>query len=103
MTQGRIVIDSERCKDCELCAGVCPQHVISMSDSFNARGYRPARLVDPTGACTGCGVCAVICPDVAITVYRQSAQEPRTKNQEPTAVQPGTWLSVLDSGERRPS
>jgi 2-oxoglutarate ferredoxin oxidoreductase subunit delta len=78
MTQGRIVIDSERCKGCELCIGVCPQHVIRMSESFNAKGYRSAQLADPVGACTGCGVCAIICPDVAITVYRQSAKEPRT-------------------------
>ena len=76
MTQGRIVIDSERCKGCELCAGVCPQHVIHMSTTFNSRGYRPAQLVDPGGACTGCAVCAVICPDVAITVYRQIPATP---------------------------
>jgi 2-oxoglutarate ferredoxin oxidoreductase subunit delta len=93
MTQGRIVIDSERCKGCELCAGVCPQHVIRMSDSFNTGGYHPAWLADPAGACTGCGVCAIICPDVAITVYRQSAKEPRSKSQEPTVV--------LGSGDRR--
>jgi len=77
MIHGRIVIDSERCKGCALCAGVCPQHVIHMSEVFNARGYRPAQLADPTGRCTGCGVCAIICPDVAITVYRQAPQIPR--------------------------
>src|SRR5262245_54035808 len=83
MTQGRIVIDSERCKGCELCIGVCPQHVIAMSALFNSRGYRPAELVDPAGACTGCAVCALICPDTAITVYRRANQEPRTKDREP--------------------
>jgi 2-oxoglutarate ferredoxin oxidoreductase subunit delta len=71
MVQGRIVIDSEHCKGCELCTTVCPQNVIRMSSSFNAKGYRPAGLVDPLGACTGCAVCAIICPDTAITVYRQ--------------------------------
>jgi 2-oxoglutarate ferredoxin oxidoreductase subunit delta len=104
MTQGRIVIDSERCKGCELCAGVCPQRVIYMSESFNARGYHPAKLVDPAGACTGCGVCAIICPDVAITVYRQSTKEPRTKNQEPPSTvgsRSGTLAVVLGSGEGR--
>jgi 2-oxoglutarate ferredoxin oxidoreductase subunit delta len=81
MVQGRIVIDPERCKGCELCAGVCPQDVIRMADRFNARGYRPAQLIDPAGACTGCGVCALVCPDVAITVYRQVA--PRSAAPHP--------------------
>ena len=102
MIQGRIVIDSERCKGCELCAGVCPQHVIRMSETFNAMGYRPAQLADPAGACTGGGVCAIICPDAAITVYRQN-REPRTTNQEPTVVQPCSRFSDLGSIERRSS
>ena len=97
MTQGRIVIDSERCKGCELCAGVCPQRVICISESFNARGYHPAQLVDPAGACTGCGVCAIICPDVAITVYRQTTKEPRTKDREATLLGGGR-LSVSAKG-----
>ena len=73
MVQGRIVIDSERCKGCELCTTVCPQDVIRMSSSFNSMGYRCAQLIDPAGACTGCAVCAIVCPDAAITVYRQVA------------------------------
>ena len=80
MIQGRIVIDSERCKGCALCAGVCPPRVIHMAETFNSKGYRPAQLVDPAGACTGCAVCAIICPDVAITVYRQPA--PRLARRE---------------------
>jgi 2-oxoglutarate ferredoxin oxidoreductase subunit delta len=76
MVQGRIVIDSERCKGCELCTSVCPQNVIRTSSAFNSKGYQPAELVDPLGACTGCAVCAIICPDIAITVYRQV--RPRT-------------------------
>jgi 2-oxoglutarate ferredoxin oxidoreductase subunit delta len=68
--RGRISIDAEYCKGCELCTTVCPQGVIKMADWFNAKGYRPAQLVDPQGECTGCAVCAVICPDAVITVYR---------------------------------
>ena len=94
MIQGRIVIDSERCKGCELCSGVCPQHVIGMAESFNARGYHPAQL---TGACTGCGVCAIICPDVAITVYRQATQQPRAAHRESSGSLAGSRFSVLDS------
>jgi len=69
--RGRIEIDAEHCKGCELCISVCPQNVIRMSELFNAKGYHPAQLIDPNSECTGCAVCAVICPDAVITVYRQ--------------------------------
>ncbi|HEY4690100.1 MAG TPA: 4Fe-4S dicluster domain-containing protein [Anaerolineae bacterium] len=70
MAQGRIAVDTERCKGCELCTTVCPKDVIRMAETFNARGYRPAELADPDHKCTGCAICAVICPDAAISVYR---------------------------------
>lgn len=80
MAKGTIVIDTERCKGCELCTTVCPQDVLVMDRSmFNAKGYQPARLVDPDGNCTGCAVCAVICPDVCITVYRTPARARRER------------------------
>jgi 2-oxoglutarate ferredoxin oxidoreductase subunit delta len=101
MTQGRIVIDSEYCKGCELCTSACPQRIIRMSESFNARGYHPAQLVDPAGACTGCAVCAIVCPDAAITVYRQSAQAPRPEHRKTPVVQPGSHSSVLRKGGGR--
>jgi 2-oxoglutarate ferredoxin oxidoreductase subunit delta len=43
-------------------------------EGFNARGYRPVKLVDPEGRCTGCTLCAIICPDVVFTVYRYDAK-----------------------------
>lgn len=77
MARGRIEIDFERCKGCELCTTACPQNLIRMGERFNSRGYRAAVLVDPEGKCTGCTLCALICPDVVITVYRwEPAREP---------------------------
>jgi 2-oxoglutarate ferredoxin oxidoreductase subunit delta len=74
--RGRIVVDEEMCKGCELCTTVCPYHLISMADHYNAKGYRPAVLVDPEGRCTGCTLCAMMCPDAVITVFRQVKVKP---------------------------
>lgn len=63
-----IKIDREKCKGCELCVHFCPKNCIEVDESYNSRGYRPAR---PTvGECTGCAICARICPDIAIEVWR---------------------------------
>jgi len=71
MAKGRIVVNEELCKGCELCTAVCPKDVIVMAmDRFTPKGYHPAALQDPNGECTGCAICSVICPDAAITVYR---------------------------------
>ncbi len=70
MTRGTVLIDAERCKGCELCVHVCPQHVLRLSEEYNSRGYHPVVLDESENYCTGCGVCAVICPDVVFTVYR---------------------------------
>ncbi len=81
MAHGRIIIDQDRCKGCELCTTVCPQNVIVMDESvLNAKGYHPAAFVD-NGECTGCAVCAVICPDVCITVYREPVVRPAKTTQ----------------------
>lgn len=82
MAHGRIVIDAERCKGCELCLSACPQHVIRMANGFNARGYRPAVLLDPEHKCTGCALCAVVCPDGCITVYRQTGERAAVAKKE---------------------
>ena len=71
MAKGRIVVNEELCKGCELCTTVCPKDLILIAaDRFTPKGYHPATLQDPQSFCTGCAICAVICPDAAITVYR---------------------------------
>ena len=70
MASGRILIDEERCKGCELCIAACPPAIIILAEHHNSRGYRPAALFDPKHQCTGCALCAVVCPDAAITVFR---------------------------------
>lgn len=49
--RGTLVIDTERCKGCELCITACPPGVLTMSSEVNETGYRYPELHD---GCTGC-------------------------------------------------
>jgi len=66
--KGKIVVDTEKCKGCEVCIPVCPTNVIEMVDEVNGKGYHFMQQVREE--CTGCTNCAVVCPDGVITVYR---------------------------------
>jgi len=66
--KGKIVINTEMCKGCELCVVACPQKCISIGDKLNLKGYAFA-IQDATN-CVGCSACGTICPDGAITVYQ---------------------------------
>lgn len=67
--RGRIEVNSDECKGCLLCVGVCPPKVIAKTTKLNKQGYQPVAY---SGAgCTGCGYCFYACPEPgAITVYR---------------------------------
>ncbi len=80
MATGRVVIDVERCKGCELCRSACPQDVLALAEELNAKGYRPVILLDPAHDCTGCALCATVCPDGCITVYRDIVAKGRPAN-----------------------
>jgi len=66
---GRIEIDFERCKACELCVPACQKTCIEMGEGINRQGYAAAVFTRP-GDCTGCAICAEFCPDVCIRVWR---------------------------------
>lgn len=67
---GRIEIDRERCKGCELCTIVCPKKLIRVGREINRQGYFFVHWNDVDGQCTGCALCGETCPDVAIQVWR---------------------------------
>jgi 2-oxoglutarate ferredoxin oxidoreductase subunit delta len=66
---GRIEIEFERCKSCELCVPACPKDCIEIGDGRNSQGYAAAVFARPED-CTGCAACAESCPDVCIRVWR---------------------------------
>jgi len=72
--RGAIVVDTEKCKGCDLCVHVCPTSVIKLAGEVNGKGYHFAYMEIPE-ACTGCMNCALVCPDSVITVYRLKPQK----------------------------
>lgn len=89
MASGRVVIDIERCKGCELCREACPKDVLALAEELNSKGYRPVILLDPTHDCTGCALCATVCPDGCITVYRDVVEQKRRAPATQGAAQAG--------------
>jgi len=66
---GKIAINIELCKGCDLCVHFCPKQIINTGSAFNSKGHQPPLFVD-NGDCTGCAICARTCPDIAIEVWR---------------------------------
>ena len=67
--KGAVVVNTERCKGCELCVVACPVDVLALNDKVNAKGYHYAATVKED-ACIGCASCGYVCPDGCITVYK---------------------------------
>lgn len=66
--KGKVEINIQQCKGCELCTVACHEHALRLSDQINLKGYR--YIVADNDLCTGCVNCALVCPDAVITVYR---------------------------------
>ena len=66
--KGAIVVDTERCKGCNLCVVAWPTKAIALTtNEVNHKGYAYCREVADT--CIGCSSCAIVCPDGCITDY----------------------------------
>ena len=73
--KGAIVVDTERCKGCQLCIVACPKDVIQLAQKkVNGHGYPYAEPVF-ADKCIGCASCAIVCPDGCITVYKKKVEE----------------------------
>jgi 2-oxoglutarate ferredoxin oxidoreductase subunit delta len=51
-------------------SGGLSKNLLSASRQLNAKGYRPAILLD-CSCCTGCGLCVRMCPDLVIEIYKE--------------------------------
>ncbi|HPG56072.1 MAG: 4Fe-4S binding protein [Paludibacteraceae bacterium] len=67
--KGAVLVNTDRCKGCELCITACPTNVLAMSKQVNAKGYNYAYM-ENEDACIGCASCGIVCPDGCITVYK---------------------------------
>ena len=65
-----LVVDHEKCCGCKICALVCPQEAISLSDAELAEGRvkSPPRIDIDSGLCNFCGECVVMCPTHALSM-----------------------------------
>ena len=72
--KGAVVIDTEKCKGCDLCVVACPTDVLKLNKQVNAKGYNPAYPANHD-ACTACTICALVCPDMCITVYQYKPEK----------------------------
>jgi len=67
---GKVVINREYCKGCELCTTACALKLLKIGKEFNQSGYYAVEFSGDEDACTGCALCAEMCPDVAIEVWK---------------------------------
>lgn len=70
---GKVEIDIEKCKGCELCTVACKEGVLYLSKNLNLKSYR--YIMANNELCTGCVNCALVCPDGVITVYRTNPKK----------------------------
>jgi 2-oxoglutarate ferredoxin oxidoreductase subunit delta len=71
--KGKVFIDVEKCKGCEICRVVCKEDGLYLSKNINNKGYR--YIVSINDVCNGCANCAMVCPDGVIKVYRTNPKK----------------------------
>ncbi len=72
--KGAVVVNTERCKGCDLCVVTCPKDVLALSKDVNSKGYNFSYMKNEE-ECVGCSSCGHVCPDGCITVYKVRVQE----------------------------
>ncbi len=65
-TEGKVEVNEDYCKGCNLCIEFCPRDALEPAEELNKKGIHPPVQVE--GRCNACRLCELICPDFAITV-----------------------------------
>ena len=95
--KGKVEIEIQKCKGCELCTVACKEDVLELSKDINNLGYRYAVAVNEDN-CNGCINCALVCPDGIIKVYRAN---PGKKKKELVAeiknINANISVEILDN------
>lgn len=60
--RGKLIVDPEKCQQCDTCISVCPVNAIGLLTENNE-----TKLVFDYAKCMYCGLCVESCPDGAIT------------------------------------
>ena len=66
-----LVLQTNRCKGCDLCINVCPNKALEKSKTLNKSVQYPPAAVEG-GKCTYCRLCEYTCPDFSIYVAKLS-------------------------------
>ena len=73
--KGAIVVNTDRCKGCQLCIVACPKNVIALAQKkVNVHGYPYVEAVNPDDG-IGCASCGIVWPDGCITVSKINMEE----------------------------
>lgn len=67
---GKITINRDYCKGCELCTTACAKKLLQLGSVFNRNGCYTVEYLGGENECTGCALCAEMCPDAAIEVWK---------------------------------
>jgi len=59
--KGKVFINEERCKGCNICAAFCPKKILGLREDGKMI------VLDPDN-CIACDMCVLRCPDFAIEV-----------------------------------
>ena len=98
--KGAVVVNTDRCKGCNLCVVACPTKTLALTaGEVNHKGYAYCYMAQPE-TCIGCSSCAIVCPDGCITVYKDGPKRPQAESEPVASGLPEYPMEVPAEEER---